>query len=397
METKFQKIGILDGTDLIGTNNVKSDTANASMIICLDNTTDPIVEVLPPMPIADIVAIDILVTRAEVTGKYLIGGAFDASSALETPVASTRYALTLQLFGEKYESWDKDKRIYAYTMPAVLTGSAATDRYNLYSALVDKINADSANHVTAYLCTMIAVVGASTLPDVGSTLYTGAAWTGILAGAYAPSGTWAGDASALLFVYNESGVSGFAAGADTIDKGSLGGTAISTSAVHTRVAGQAIVIVDDAGYFPARPSTRKGPGTWFITQGFSVADIKVGTAIATGWQAGLAPIQGRGIGSRLLTEIGSFGPYKESINSGEADFILRNGHDVPMSSMVDSSESYDEVIFHLRTGANKDGMSDSLSIMPSYYRLFLESDHASLANLKLAINTVSGKTARVIA
>ena len=74
-----------------------------------------------------------------------------ASATKETIVAETRYRVEIGNLEDEYETSKRELTKYAYTSPTALTGDADTDRLNVYTALVSKINAFAGNNCTAYL------------------------------------------------------------------------------------------------------------------------------------------------------------------------------------------------------------------------------------------------------
>jgi len=305
---KFRKIGVLN-TVAASAANVKSD--GSDVVICLDNTANPLVSVLPRIPKGKIVNINYQASQAESRRIHSIG-----HNGEETVVANQRYRLILDHYESKYESAARgQERRYAYKAPATLSGVAATDRSNLYTDLYNKINNDWANFVTAYLLTKITVTAAAgDLNEVAvggwifqtDSTFAAATWKAQIAAV--PTTAWSG--ATTIYVYNESG---------TLDSATdkalkvVTGTPedISTDAANTRVAGQGIVLVDDAGYFKSPNELRPGKSVAF-DQGFTTASI----------EKTLDGAYSIGIGTDMLAEKASYNLRKNKAITGDVDFTF---------------------------------------------------------------------------
>lgn len=272
--------------------------------------------VIPPVRIADCKALYKRYPVAEVPQQAFIGH-IAALASLEAIVASTKY--TIQIFeSEGKEGRRKQPLKFSYTAAATLSGTPSTDRYNVFYALASKINAYAGLKMTAYPIYAIAVTGASTLPSIGATVYSGSDWTATYVGAYYPSGTYASDANAILYVINPSGT--FPTGSDTIDKGSLGGTAISGAATLTLTPGAGLYLIDDAGYSQRFDDSYIGPHAIKTIAGFT--NFEKLDASGTGFVAGLAGVVGFGVGNQLIANQPTFTWDKRDTVEGDARELI---------------------------------------------------------------------------
>lgn len=258
--------------------NLKSDATARHYYICVDNTANPLVNLLPGIPYGKIRAVSTAVSVAEVTKVQIIG------RATETIAAGTRYALKLGSLAKK-EGASTELQTYAYTAPTPLTTPAASALAQVNTALVNKINANYDNYVTAKLLTKVTfeAVAAVTSGMVvgeyvwqGATLGTNETWKGRIA--YVDP-TWSATTGQVLFVYDEVGTQTLTNSA-VLKKGTSTGTAISAAAgaASTNTPGQAIGLIDDAGYFPADPNPREGETSAYIGGGFVTASVEVSRA-----------------------------------------------------------------------------------------------------------------------
>jgi hypothetical protein len=300
-----------------------------AVVICADNTATQPVEYLPPITKGTCAWATKTVSQAENPQVAIIG------MDTEVIVASTRYKIEIGSFFEKYESYSKLMGVYAYTSPATLSGTAQTDRDNVYTVLNTKINADSRNHVTSYLLYKVAFTlggnaggGAGTDQPVPGTTITQAtsSVTAVIGAVEVTSGTWDGDdAAGNIYLYNVSAVGSWLA-ASTASTYGTNGTLTTAAALAIN----GLAIVDDAGYFPAYPQTRKGFSNVMLTDGFATAQVDVGirstdtllTGTATGVYRGEVGTYAIGIGSDMATRIPSWNETKDMTVTGDARLQL---------------------------------------------------------------------------
>ena len=224
-------------------------------------------------------------------------------------------------------SQHKEPSVYPYTAPAILSGTAATDRLNVYTVLVNKINADPTNNGIAYLMYKVAfTTGSTALPQIGElvTQQTSGATAQIAAVEVTSGNFGANSAVGTIWLYNVTGT--WSASSLTL----TGGTStavVTTNAVLTHTG---LAFADDSGYFAASPSQRKGANSVQLTQGFATAKVDIGQRTAdttllvgaTGILRGRKAIYCNGIGTEMITHIPAYHADKLDYVSGDAELIL---------------------------------------------------------------------------
>jgi hypothetical protein len=305
---KSRKIGVLN-TVAAAAANLKDDTTD--YVVCLDNSANPLTAVLPRIKKGSILGINYQASQAEVRRIHALGHNGD-----EVIVASRRYRVIIDHLDATVESARRGtERRYATLAPATLSGNAATDRSNVYTDLVTKINNDYSNYGTGYLMNKITAVGAAGITSgmvAGDTIFQGATlaaatWTGKLA--YI-NPAWSAAAGQIICVYDETGT--FAVDGE-IKKGTGAGTAITNVAGgdHSKVASQGLVFVDDAGYYRTPNELRPGKSILWA-QSFVTAVVAI-------TNQGAYSI---GIGTDLLAMKAVFNLRKNDVLSGNADFTF---------------------------------------------------------------------------
>jgi hypothetical protein len=282
-----------------------------------------------------------------------------ASATKETIVAETRYKVEIGNVHDEYETSKKELTKYAYTSPSVLTGDADSDRLNVYTALVSKINAYAGNNCTAYLIHEFDFTdGADTadsVPTVGAT-YTQetSGVTGILAAYTLSSGTFAGDdAAGTAWIYNTSD--------DPTDEALdwTGETSITlTQTDETLILGTGLACVDDAGYFVSSIN-RTGQNAYYATQGFSAN---------TQFVVAEAPVYAMGIGSVMAALQPSYDKSKQDAIDGRLEFELVD------NASFDTSKTYRKYVFNWLDGGES-ALSGERE--HSYSQVVLYADYAS--------------------
>lgn len=376
--------GIINTLQATGNNvlNVAAVDPNfaGECIVVADNTATPPVEILPPFPKDRVASVHYHSSQAEVVQKALIG------RTVEVVVASTTYQIMIGNSLEKDETARKNLGRYTYVAPATLTGTAATDRSNMYTALNTKINADSKNHVTSHLVHSVAfTTGSVALPVIGEvfTQDTSGA-TFVLVGIDVTSGNFtATTAAGTLYLRSVTG---------TWDAASLVSTGVSTAEVTTNAAltqNQGLEIIDDANYYPPRPMLRRGISTILLTKGFATAQSEIGIATlavgTTGVLAGINGVYSRGIGSRMLQDVPSYSPDKVFLNEGEGDFIL--------NALPDAAKTYRTYVITLNAEPAEKLLTNYKKGDIQRFILYTdESNGGNLTYFNTALQTASGVT-----
>lgn len=357
-----------------------------------DHVLDSPVHYSPFIPAGSIKSVSYLASQAEVTGIHVLG------QLEETILAGERYALSIDQVGLKSESGFKPAFKYAYTAPNPLSGNSDTDRATVYNALASKINAYAGNNVTAYPCYRIAyisgsddgtsVVGTATVDPLAAVttadkVRVGTQGTQETSGVTAniaaieiTAGTIAGDdAAGYIWIYNVSDIASWDAGLKYIQFDDATGAATETIKVTTNAtptAAQALVIVDDAGYFPARPNNNnRGPSTVKLTDGFTTA-----TSVQE-----RTPLISRGIGSRLDDDNAVLLPDGTDVISGSIENANPYG-----DGAFDSSKTYRTYILQYEPDASVDGLTNFATKGPQQLIIYAdESNNTNLGTFNSAI------------
>jgi len=381
---KHQRVGIIN--TVVGANNVYTgDSENT--IVCVLNSTNPLVEYIGALPKKQqSYTGTVQFPRVERTHIQVLG--IDT----ETVSSSTRYSVEMSCPIRKKNSAEDIMNPYAYTIPAILTGNANTDRYNLYYALVGKINNYARNWATAYILYKYAFTlgqdsGATGATGFGSTpanntVTYGAAVTAA-GGATAniayvdiTSGTIAGnDAAGNAWVYNISAVATFT-GTTTCTSADFysAGAAVTMAIVMTLTAGsltagQGMAVVDDAGYYnPSTCPNRAGANTLHAKAGFLTAH----TDVVRTFQ------YSTGLGTDLLASLPTYGVGgRENFAYGDMDLERHN----PAVTFA-TGEAYSKISIKPITRAIMSGLANDIVGMETEYVIYvMNSDLGTPANV----------------
>jgi hypothetical protein len=295
-----------------------------------------------------------------------------ASATKETIAAETRYKVEIGNPDDKYETEKRWPVVHAYTTATALSGNADTDRLNVYTALVNKINGYAGNNCTAYLVhefdfTLGGATGNDALP-VGTTITQQTSGATAVVGKIALSGgTFAGgDAAGTIWVYNDQ--------VATITDGALTwswATSTLTQTNATLVLGTGLACVDDSGYFTSSLA-RPGANWYGATQGFSVSQFELAEA----------PVYAEGIGSDLAALVTRYDHSKQDAIEGNIDYELQAG------ASFDTAKTYRKYIFNVLEG-DEDAMGGDQE--HSYQQVVLFADYASgnLGDLDTAIGNLT--------
>lgn len=342
------------------------------------------VAILPPIPYGSVVSIEKTLSQAEVPQILVFG------RDTETITANTRYTLQIGNPLEKYEGKAKGLDIYSYTSPAVLSGTAQTDLDNVMTVLVNRINA-RANHITAYLMYKVAFTLGTSTGDVALNFTPGDTLTQQTSGAKVKvaackitAGTMAGDnAAGTIYLYDLVGT--WSNAAKTL-------TATSTTEICTTNADlviQGITVVDDAGYYPAHPTNRRGPSAYYVSHGFTSAKFECGVSTPTTKAdvAGLAGVISCGIGSRLLQDVPTFNADNTDYIAGEAAFIL---NDTP-----DATKNYTRLQINIGQRAIDTPLNGDVEYNDNAYILWIQED-AGLTNHATFLTAIAAATGATV-
>lgn len=357
MIKKLGLTGIVLTNENTATQVIDDTTAKQWRVV---QTSAGLVTVLGPIQYGTVKNVIHQAPASERRNTVMIGG-----TTLETITASTRYAVNIWNADADYESWSQSPVIHAYTSPAVLSGTASTDRTNVFTALINKINAYAGNNVTAYSLYVADYTLGTSVGDANTNFVVGEVVTQETSGATAQvaactitSGTFAGDnAAGKIYLYNISDASAWLTTAKTLtaagtvaavgEKTPATSNCVVTVTNATTLLAQGIVIVDDAGYYTSSKS-RGGINKVGIT-GFS-------TAVASVLLAGRYPV---GSGTFMLARRPVFDITGQNVVSGDLEFDFRNG-DLPVAGNY-----YNKTIIE-----TEEGDENALSFEPTKSRRY---------------------------
>jgi hypothetical protein len=333
-------------------------------------------DALMTFPYGKVVSYNYVASAAEVRQQVLIG----ASTTKETIVASTNYAIEIGNPEQDYETHRTFPKVHSFTSAATLSGSAATDRKNVYDALVAKVNAYAGNNATAYTLTYAAFTlgtdGAGTALNftVGEQVtQETSSETANVAKCTITSGTMAGnDAAGHIWLYNISDEAAWLTTAKTL----TGGTSLCVATVTnaTTVHSTGMNVIDDAGYFTSKIG-RGGKNYVGIKRGFSVATPTIG----------LAGVYAEGIGSVMLALSPSYDHSKQDLISGDLEYEFQDG-DLPSAA-----KTYRKYILRYSDG-DEDAMGGTQESALSEKILYVdESNGTNLTNFHNALAAAAVK------
>ena len=220
----------------------------------------------------------------------------------ETIKEKTSYSVSMQFPRDRFDGANHDLRIFR-TSSGELSGTAATDRKDVYEALHAKINAYVPNYTKAKLGYTLATksTGERTIKK-GTLLY-------LVGGTYVAMVTKDVDAGAdttdlVLELIDISGERPSGA-TDTFALVSAAGTAVSkTSSAYT--ASTSLVVYDEEGYFPTKERLGRGGAPIIFTGGFSTQPVLL-----------QAHAYSNGIGTDMLAHTPEFDLTRQNMTAGQ--------------------------------------------------------------------------------
>jgi hypothetical protein len=340
--------------------------------------------VLGPIPYGKTVRYIATDPQREVRSTVLIGGA-----TVEVIAANTKYSIDIWNPDSTVESMRRKPMRYSATSAAALSGTASTDRLNVYTSLVNKINAVAENYVTAYglsqhtYTTGTSAGGAATNFVVGEIVTQDtSAETAQVAACSIASGTFnATTAAGTIWVYNISILANWLATAKTLTAaGTAAATTLTAATTNCVVTAtlvahyQGIVTVDDAGYFIAKQ--RGGVNRVAVVAGFATATA---TSIINGQYA-------IGIGSEMLQRLPIFDIGNQAVISGTLEYDFQGGV-LPVSG-----QTYEKIVIEVKDGDEDALDGRKVETLKHYVLWFNNSDHADYTHdLLTALDTVVAK------
>lgn len=358
--------------------NVYTDDDSKQIIICVDSTANPLVTTLDPIPYGGIASIQDFAAQKEVRQINLIG----ASTSKETIAASTKYKVRVTQLQQSYETKDRIDAVHAYTSPAVLSGTAATDRAQVYTALIAKINAYHKNYLTAYSLTRVDFTGGTSTADAATTFIIGetvtqetSTETARVAKCSITSGTMAGDdAAGVLWIFDRSAdAPTWLETAKTLTAaGTVAG--VSTNLVvtvtnATTVYNTGILTEDDASYFTS-DLDRGGINSVYI-ENFATDTTEVS----------LAGKYSMGIGTDMLA--------LKPVYSRDAQDLISGDPLMDFATDPVAGQTYTKIVLGL-VGKNKDALGPQSETLP--YQVIIYANDTTGANVTAFLaNLVTAK------
>ena len=339
---------------------VYHDTVDNKWVISQDATVASPVDLFPPIHEGQtlLAGVDVLTSQLETTAlSLLIDDNFNGIPQVVS--ASTNYKIEFDWSTEKQETGLKGPRPYTYQSPVVLTGNAATDRLNMYTVLVAKINNDAYNNVSAQLVSLVAFTLGQDSGGTGATgfatqvatnkvtygspgLQSTSGATVNIAGCVITSGTIAGnDAAGYIYVYNLATAAWAATVETTVFTDALSSEAIVVTTNAALTTGQGLIVIDDAGYYPARPNPRRGAtSVYAVKSSFTMARPSLVRV----------PLYGRGYGTRMLQDWPAYDLGGQNVVSGDANFTV--------NALPVAGYTYTAFVIHVHTSPSPDPISN---------------------------------------
>ena len=194
-------------------------------------------------------------------------------------VAFSKYQVAIGNTANRREGAQNQLTYFGYTAPAVLTGVAATDKYNAYFSIAYKINHTSSARANA---------GSEVSIAVGTITGTYAQYEVVIGGTSGAMGYFISGATSplIIAVFYGQFVSG------EVITGQTSGATSTSSAGPTL--GLGLAIIDIGNYMSAyTKGFFQGPNTVLVTAGFAATDLTITTA----------GVISQGIGSRLVDDV----------------------------------------------------------------------------------------------
>lgn len=370
---KQSRKNVLNTVGASGANVYTNDDAKV-IVVCADNTASPLTALLEPIPYGSIESIMTEASQAEVPQLSIIG----ASTSKETIIASHRYKVIIASFNASEDSHSHVDSVHSYTAPAVLSGTAATDRANVYTVLASKINSYAKNNAKASTLFQVAFTLGGSVGDADANFYPGELVTQQSSGVTArvaksviTSGTMAADnAAGTLWLYDVSNHEDFLATNRTLTAAGQSNCVV-TQTNATLVKDVGIAVWDDAGYFTSSPE-RGGISAVYL-DGFEVDEVEVARAGK----------YSRGIGTAMLAQAPYYNRDKKDLVSGNPEYEF--------PTAVVAGQTYTKVILNL-IGKNKDALGPLTEVLPYQAIIYAnESNATNLTNFVGALNTAKAK------
>lgn len=379
-----------------GGNNVVDDATGKQYII--PKTGSGADNLLPPIPYGSIKDVEYAAYVTEVTQMAVIG--LDSESV----VAGRKYGIKINRVFDTIEAHGPREFKFNYTAPVVLTGTAGTDRYNMYAALAAKINAYAAPKCEAFILYKIPfTLGTTSTGTVGTTtaspLVTSTTTNKVRGGSAGVQETSAvtmniaaieitsavgtslatNDAEGNIWVYNISDTASWNTGiktltfTDAVNSENIVVTANCALTTAT-ILGQGMVIVDDAGYSAFEELDRTMANEVFLTSGFQTAEVAVARD----------PYYSTGSGAVLLALTPQLNREGNDVITGDMGYYVDGGP-------FDATKVYGTFKIRLKIEADADSYAGMTKQNEIIHTLWAHDDlgvSTNLADLKTALDAM---------
>lgn len=306
---------------------------------------------LPPIRTEDYISVTYIDPTAEVVQIKGIG------VTTVTIAASTLYQIGIGNTRDQREGWNNSIQKFGYYSPASLTGTAALDRFNAYSALSWKVNnTPTTRAICGVRCDMV-LVGSSIItivPNVPTFV------VGSLSGAIGFLAVQADSTAIIIRPYIVNGILPLVNDIWTLTPnpwtGITSGSWSAASATPVSAAptvGVQMAVVDNAGYYSAK-GTRQGANTVIATAGFLPAAVTTITA----------PVYSQGQAARMAQDV----PIQE-VTSGN---LASGDWDFPTNDTVVSGSTYETIVVRCRPHIDNSAMSDLGTQAEIMYGIYAE-------------------------
>lgn len=349
-QTKIKKGLINSGTGVDWSANIVTNDAAGYYLI--KNTNGELL--VPPILKGSILSIDTEASAAE-SVQYVT-----VADADEVIVAKARYSVSMEFPKDRNQGATHDRRIFAVNAPDTLSGTAATDRTNLYTRLVNKINAYVPQFTKAKLATLFTFKGAATVTTAGFTAgaiwyvgasYAAATWTGFVA---KTTGALANATGQKVLLVTISGTFPSAPTTDVFKAKADDAVQSVADAGSTYTSGQGVVVYDQGGYFSLKDKLGRGG-----------APIIFNSPTFTSRPAVLqAAVLSRGIGTDMLAMAPEFNKNRDGVIRGD---LQRQYTDLPVVG-----KTYKLYIFRCKAPATMAAIDGAASHIPVEHQLYVE-------------------------
>ena len=308
-----------------------------------------------PIPLNKVYAIEKKASQAEKVQWVVI--ATDA----ETIVANTRYSVSVEFPKDRVgDSSTRDTKIFAYST-GTLSGTAATDRANVYNAIKAKINAYVKMYTSAKTAVLFTFKGAATVTTTGFAAgdkwYVGASlaaatWVGFVVKA---TGTLANATGQKVLLVTESGTFPTAPTTDVFKAAADDAVQSVADAASTYTADQALVLYDQGGYYSYKEKLGRGGAPYIKSSATFTAARPVVIQAAQ---------EGHGIGSLMLAKLPEFDLTRQNVDRGD--------YQAQFTQLPETASTYSLYIIKFMGNTPPNAIDGSVAQIPCEVQLYVK-------------------------